>query len=449
MFSGIFSLIILLLVVGSASTVDSPPLLQTDSLFAFASFFLVLPLFIACLFLQAKSKWMHKQGKDRFLLMVTVEWAIVLLLLIFFVGAHRLVFEYTEPFGQTVFTLFSFILYFVIVYLGVFWFENIWRGKEWSRSEAGSAVRFLIPFVIPFIILITVTDFTEMLSLKGWFSRLSSPNDSVIYAVAIGTAVAALFLIHPHLAVRLWRSPDLRDQGLLEKLQSLCKKAGFTYSGIKEWPIKNRSLTAAIIGIAGFSRYVLFSPKLLDVSSPDAICAILAHEIGHWRHRHLLIYPFILFEITAISLLAVSLIINLLEYTYGMVSTASGSVLETTIFQAASFVLLALIMGLFFRLIFGYFSRLFERQADIYPLALGLPVEHMVEALDTLAVAAGNIHNHPSWHHFSIRQRIDFLNQVKDNPQLIEAHHRKVRISLVVFFIAFLATLWALWKLNG
>ena len=330
-------------------------------------FIVAIPLFLSSLTLQAKFRWMQKQGKDRFLLIVTIEWALVLAFFIFFLGAHRLFFQFLEPFGQTAFSLFSFLIYFCLVYLAVFWFEKLWRGKTWAKSEAGSTVRFLIPFIIPFILLIFFTDISDLLSKRGWYRQLSAPYDTIAYGITIGFAVIALFLIHPHIAVKIWRSPPLRDQGLLEKLQSLCTKAGFTHSGIKEWPVKNRSLTAAIIGIAGWSRYVLFSPKLLEVSSPEAICAILAHEIGHWRHRHLLLYPFILFEMTAISLLTVTLLLHLLENSFGFASIPSEPSMITTLFQTGSFLLLAVIMGIYFRLIFGYFSRLFERQADLLP----------------------------------------------------------------------------------
>jgi STE24 endopeptidase len=95
--------------------------------------------------------------------------------------------------------------------------------------------------------------------------------------------------------------------------------------------------------------------------------------------------------------------------------------------------------ALYFRFVFGYFSRLFERQADLYLYELDIPPAHMIEALDEIAHAAGGIHNIPNWHHGSIQDRIDFLNNTTRKPQLISAHHRKVRRSLAIYIILLIA----------
>jgi STE24 endopeptidase len=85
--------------------------------------------------------------------------------------------------------------------------------------------------------------------------------------------------------------------------------------------------------------------------------------------------------------------------------------------------------------VFGYFSRLFERQADLTAIELGLPSDSMVKALDTVGVAAGNIHQHPSWHHYSIEQRINFLQAAAKDPSIIKKHEQKIRRSLLVFVL--------------
>ena len=402
-----------------------------------------LPIFALLLSLESKLKGFQRLGKDKFILLFNIQWALFLSFFIFILGSQRWIFEKFNPFGQTAFTIISFTIYLIMAYLADLWIENTWRGRSWAKKEAISSVRFLIPFILPFILLIIFTDLASLLFLNGYIPS-TPPYDTLLYSLMIPIAIVALFFIHPHIAIKVWDSPPLHNSALLENLESLCKKAGFTHSGIREWTVKNRSLTAAIIGIAGCSRYVLFSPKLLEISSQDALCAILGHEIGHWRHRHLLLYPFILFEMTALSLLTTTLLLQILEATFGFVSAAEASSAATTLLQGASFLILAVCMGIYFRLVFGYFSRLFERQADIYPVSIGIPLKHMIEALDTLGTAGGNIHDTPSWHHFSIRQRINFLKEVESNPLLIEKHNRKVTYSLIVFFIIFAATVYAL-----
>jgi STE24 endopeptidase len=62
----------------------------------------------------------------------------------------------------------------------------------------------------------------------------------------------------------------------------------------------------------------------------------------------------------------------------------------------------------------------------------------MVEALDRLAVSAGNIHLEPNWHHYSIQQRIDFINQADSNRSLIRRHSKQVHSSLIIYFLSLL-----------
>ena len=52
---------------------------------------------------------------------------------------------------------------------------------------------------------------------------------------------------------------------------------------------------AAIVGVVPRLRYVMFTKRIQKELSGDSIEAVLAHEIGHNYHRHLLVYPFILF----------------------------------------------------------------------------------------------------------------------------------------------------------
>src|SRR5262249_21461837 len=94
------------------------------------------------------------------------------------------------------------------------------------------------------------------------------------------------------------------------------------------------------------------------------------------------------------------------------------------------------IAGLYFRYIFGYFSRLFERQADMHVFALQIAPEHLTHALDHIGVVAGNIHHVANWHHYGIQERIDQLNKGAKNPaKEVAAHDRRIFSSLAVYFI--------------
>ena len=61
-----------------------------------------------------------------------------------------------------------------------------------------------------------------------------------------------------------------------------------------------------------------------------------------------------------------------------------------------AYIFYAIIAMLYFRIVFGYFSRLFERQADLYVFEAGVPHYYMLQALDYIGVASGNTHLSPA-----------------------------------------------------
>jgi tetratricopeptide (TPR) repeat protein len=93
------------------------------------------------------------------------------------------------------------------------------------------------------------------------------------------------------------------------------------------------------------------------------------------------------------------------------------------------------LLVVYFRYIFGFFLRNSERQADLYALqVIGHPFP-LISSLQRIAFHSGHSEDLPSWHHFSIRQRIDFLLKAYENPGQIRRHHRKYYSAVVLFFL--------------
>jgi Zn-dependent protease with chaperone function len=105
------------------------------------------------------------------------------------------------------------------------------------------------------------------------------------------------------------------------------------------------------------------------------------------------------------------------------------------LFSFSVFILYGCFLAIYFRLVFGFFSRLFERQADLHIFNYSLSPSYMIQALDHIGVVTGNTHDHPSWHHYSIQERMDFLQSAIQNPRLITQHHRKVKKWVIIYFI--------------
>jgi len=82
--------------------------------------------------------------------------------------------------------------------------------------------------------------------------------------------------------------PVSRDP-LRQRLESLSARAGVPVLGIDELPLGHRSrrVSAALVG-AGATRRIVLSDTLLNNYSDDEIEVVMAHEMGHHIHRHVL-----------------------------------------------------------------------------------------------------------------------------------------------------------------
>lgn len=229
-------------------------------------------------------------------------------------------------------------------------------------------IRLVFPFFIPFLL---------MFLIPSWI------------------VLGAMVLFFPFLLVQCWGCTPL----LNDRLEALAKKAKFSHAGFKVW--NTSGLTAAIVGAVPFLRYVLLSKPLIFRLSPDALDAVVAHEIGHSKNNHLIWGPLILSG-CLIPLLAIDSI------------------------SIPFFIFYVIFVLLYFRYVFGFYSRLFEREADLYGLKLGIPLKSMQEALDQVG-NAGFTHHIPSWHHFSLYERIEYLKAVEMSPALEKEHTRRVK----------------------
>ena len=79
----------------------------------------------------------------------------------------------------------------------------------------------------------------------------------------------------------------LEDTTLRERIETLLTRSGFRSSGLFTMDASKRTAhgNAFFIGFGRTKRIVLFD-TLLQASAPDEIAAVVAHELGHFRHGH-------------------------------------------------------------------------------------------------------------------------------------------------------------------
>ncbi len=106
--------------------------------------------------------------------------------------------------------------------------------------------------------------------------------------------VVALMLAAPTVYVRLIAPrfnafTPLADGDLRGRIETLLQRCGFRSSGLFSMDASRRSAhgNAYFIGFGNTKRVVLFD-TLMEGSTPEEIEAVVAHELGHYRHRHIL-----------------------------------------------------------------------------------------------------------------------------------------------------------------
>lgn len=448
MFSNIFFLILfLLIVIAGTETAHSLLFVEDPYRALFFSMMLYLGVLLLIYYQNRCFGRRSQENKDTFLVIANVELIIYLFSFFFIFGSQRVFQMMAIPFSDSLITLCVFVQYFGG--LAIFYFaheRNAGRFRH-AAHNVKNQLCFLLPFVIPFLFFRLIVDFAEIFPLDNLRDYMGVKQgttlESILMMIFSLIFMLIMMVVLSRFILLAWGCRDLTDPSLNERLESLSRKANFKHGGFKIWSIIHNSATAAIIGIVGRFRYVLFTQKLIDTFSPEAIEAVLAHEMGHSRRKHLLLYPVILLGM----LLVVGLFFHFVyEPLFNMIAWDDVGLSQHALDWLSSivfFLALAIIMGLYFRVVFGYFSRLFERQADLYGFEIGVPSQHMIDALNEIAISSGCATTTPSWHHHSIQERIDFLKIAEKNPEVILSHHRQTCYSLAiyVFFAAAAALL--------
>ena len=98
-----------------------------------------------------------------------------------------------------------------------------------------------------------------------------------------------LMVVYPTVIAPLFnRFEPLQDEALTQRVTALMQRCGFSASGLFVMDGSRRSAHAnAYFTGFGAAKRVVFFDTLLKQLSADEIDAVLAHELGHYKHRHI------------------------------------------------------------------------------------------------------------------------------------------------------------------
>ena len=326
-----------------------------------------------------------------------------------------------------------FVSYLAVVWAFAFDAHRRLYGSDISRSAyVWSQISFSVPVLLPWLVLSAITDLINALPFAWLKNQLATTTGSVVYFMFFLVIVA---VIGPAMIQKFWRCRPLEDSTMRQRIEALCKKANLEYANILYWPIfGGRMITAGVMGLIKKFRYILVTSALLSSLQPAEIDAVIAHEIGHVKRYHLVFYLVFFAGFMVLTYATYDLIFYAVIYTEPMFQFFSrfgfNPVTLTSVFLSVNMVVIFLI---YFRFIFGYFMRNFERQADGYVYTLFDTAQPLISTLEKIAYTSGQSPDRPNWHHFSISERISHLARCEIDRSAIDRHDRKVRNSILVF----------------
>lgn len=358
----------------------------------------------------------------------------------------------------TIFQLFPTIEALCFLGLFIFYLCLVWGFAYPAHSrlyETGisrrdyilSNITFSLPILLPWFILSITADILNILPFQLPKQMLFSTEGQIVYFLVFLVVIA---VIGPALIQKFWGCRPLKPGPARFRIELLCRRTRMAYKDIMVWPLfGGRMITAGVMGLVRRFRYILVTPALLQYLEPYEIDAVIAHEIGHIKKKHLLFYllffaGYLIFAFSTLDFIAYGVIYA--EATFGFLGQNTNA--YATVTSISFSILMILIFLVYFRYLFGFFMRNFERQADIYAYTIIEDVTPLVTTFEKIAIASGQPPDRPNWHHFSIQERIDYLKMCAADESWIHKHNRKVKKSITVFILAIAVAAWAGFQIN-
>jgi len=354
----------------------------------------------------------------------------------------------TIPTLEALLFLSLFVFYLALVWASAYGaYKKLYRSDISKQSYVVSNITFSIPVLLPWLILSGFADLIKALPFE-WPARfLETTEGEVTYFLIFLFAVA---VIGPAMIQKFWRCKPLESGEQRNRIENLCRKADLDYTDILYWPIfGGKMITAGVMGLIKKFRYILVTPSLLRLLEPEEIDAVIAHEIGHVKRKHLIFYLLFFVGYMLLSYVTFDMILFGIIYAepvYWFINKTGFD--QTTIFSALFSLVIIIVFLVYFRFIFGFYMRNFERQADIYVYTLFDSARPLISTLEKIVTTSGQSADRPNWHHFSIRQRIDYLQKCESSSQWIQRHNQKVKKSIGIYLAAMLLIGIAGYQLN-
>jgi STE24 endopeptidase len=242
------------------------------------------------------------------------------------------------------------------------------KTRSWLWDEMkGFLVGLVLAGVIAELLYFTIRQSPQHWWLIAWGLFM------VLFVVVAQVAPLILFPI-------FYKFEPLENDDLKRRLVRLSERAGTKVRGIYKWHLseKSRKANAALTGL-GATRRIILADTLLDHYSPDEIEAVLAHELGHHVHKHILKSIFVQAAITLFGFWAANYVLHLSIEQWGMFDTLAD------FSNLPLLVLVSTVLSIVLMPAMNAYSRFNERQADRYAFESIRSVQPFISSMNKLA----------------------------------------------------------------
>jgi Zn-dependent protease with chaperone function len=243
------------------------------------------------------------------------------------------------------------------------------RFRAWIWDETkGFLVGLVLGSVVVELLYFTIRQWPQNWWLLAWVLFM------VLFVVLAQLAPVVLFPI-------FYKFEPLENEELRRRLVVLSEHAGTRVRGVYRWKLseKSKKANAALTGL-GATRRIILADTLLDNYTSDEIEAVLAHELGHQVHRHILKSIFVQAGITLFGFWAANWALHYAVdhhlFDFDGLHDFANLPLLALVATVLSFLLMPALNA---------YSRYNERQADRYAFESIASVEPFISSMNKLA----------------------------------------------------------------
>ncbi|HSH87385.1 MAG TPA: M48 family metallopeptidase [Methylophilus sp.] len=180
----------------------------------------------------------------------------------------------------------------------------------------------------------------------------------------------------------IWIAPlfnkftPMEDQSLKARIEALMQKCGFASQGLFVMDGSTRSGhgNAYFTGF-GKNKRVVFFDTLLEKLNADEIEAVLAHELGHFKHKHVIKRIVMMFGLSLLGLALLGFLMKQDWFYHGLGVAQASNHMALLLFMLVSPVFMFIL-----RPLLASYSRINEFEADQYASQQSRP-QYLIDAL--------------------------------------------------------------------